>query len=299
VSDPQREYSKRLETYVAFVAAKNRVHIRIGNSKLAVVAVGLVLAWLALAKHALPFYSLLVPIGLYAALAIFHERTIRERARAETAAAFYRRGCARIEDRWAGTGQPGDHFRDDNHVYAGDLDLFGRGCLFELLSTARLPMGENCLAQWLGSPAPKPAVLERQGLVAELRDKLDLHRDLALTGEELRARLNPESLTTWAEGKPAMPPRAWRAVAALLAVATTAAAVYYSLLFIYWPLLTVLMLEIFFRQWLLRRAEAVIEELHCNAEGLVLFSEILQRFEQEPFASPRLQDRKASCRERV
>jgi hypothetical protein len=289
VSDPQVEYSKRLETYQAMVAAKNRVHIRVGNSKLAVVAAALLLAWLSLAKHALPSHSLLVPIGLYLILAIFHERTLRARSRAETAAAFYRKGLARIEDRWAGTGQRGDRFRDENHVYADDLDLFGPGCLFELLSTARLPMGENWLANWLRVPSLKPAILERQSLIAELRNKLDLHRDLAVTGEELRARLNPESLTSWAETKPLLPAGPWRTVAALLAITATAAFVFYFSAQIYWPFLAVLMLELLFRRRLLRPAKAVIEGLHCNAEGLLLFSEILQRLEREPFTSPRLQ----------
>ena len=45
-----------------------------------------------------------------------------------------------------GTGEPGDRFRDDHHVYANDLDLFGRGSLFELLSLARTRTGEETLA---------------------------------------------------------------------------------------------------------------------------------------------------------
>jgi len=289
VSDPQLEYSKRLESYQALVAAKNRVHIRVGNAKLAVVAAGLLLAWLSLARHALASYWLLAPIALYLALAIFHERTLRARARAETAAAFYRKGLARIEDRWSGTGQSGARFRDENHVYADDLDLFGPGCLFELLSTARLPMGENWLANWLRAPSPKPGILERQTLIAELRGKLDLHRDLAVTGEELRARLNPESLTTWAEAQSLLPSGLWRVVAALLAIAATAAFLFYFSTQMYWPFLGVLILELLFRRWLLRPAKAVIERLHCNAEGLLLFSEILQRLEREPFTAPRLQ----------
>ena len=142
---------------------------------------------------------MLLPVGLYVVFAIVHEQVLRARSRAETAATFYRRGIARIDDQWPGTGQTGDRFRDAQHVYADDLDLFGRGSLFELLSTARLPMGENWLAKWLLSASEKPAILERQSLVVELRDKLDLHRDLAVTGEELRARLNPESLIGWAE----------------------------------------------------------------------------------------------------
>jgi len=226
---------------------------------------------------------------LYLALALSHERILRARARAESAAAFYRRGIARIEDRWAGTGQTGDRFRSDQHVYADDLDLFGRGCLFELLSTARLPMGENQLAEWLCAPSSKPAILERQRLVAELREKLDLHRDLAVTGDEVRARLNPESLTGWAESKRVMPGGGSSGAAIVLALAAVAALVFYLATFTYWPLLGVLLAEVFFRRSLRRRAEAVVEGISCNAEGLLLFADILQRLEEEPFTSPRLQ----------
>jgi MutS domain V len=287
--DPRAVYSQRLAAYQELVSAKNRLHIRIGNFKLAVVAAGLFLAGFCLHRNSLSSYWLLLPVALYAGLAVAHEQILRQRSRAETATSFYRQGIARIEDRWAGTGQPGDRFRDEKHVYADDLDLFGRGSWFELLSTARLPMGENWLAHWLCTPSPKPAILERQGLVAELREKLDLHRDLSITGEELRIRLNPESLIGWAEGKSLMPGVAVRAMAVLLALAFVAAGVFYVKTDSALPILAVLVVEIFFRRWLHRNAEAVIEGISCNAEGLSLFADILQRFEREPFTAPRLQ----------
>jgi hypothetical protein len=289
VSDPRIEYTKRLENYQQIIAAKNRLHIQVGNSKLAVVVAGLVLAWFCLHKDALPSYWVAVPIALYLALAFLHERILRARSRAESAAAFYRRGIARVEDRWAGTGQTGERFRDPQHVYADDLDLFGRGCLFELLSTARLPMGENQLAKWLCAPSTRAAILERQGLLAELREKLDLHRDLAVIGDELRGRLNPESLTGWAETGRVMPGEAKRVAAIVLALAAVTATVFYLATLTYWPILIVLMIEVFFRRSLRRRAHVVIEGISCNAEGLLLFADILQRLEREPFASPRLQ----------
>jgi hypothetical protein len=287
--DPRAAYSQRLAAYEELASAENGVHIRIGNFKLAVVGSGLLLAWICFHRGSPSSYWLLLPVALYAALAIAHEQILRARSRAETAAGFYRKGMARIEDRWAGTGQPGDRFRDEKHVYADDLDLFGRGSLFELLSTARLPMGENWLAHWLCTPSPKPAVLERQGLVAELRDKLDLHRDLAVTGEELRARLNPESLVGWAESKPLMPGASARAAAVLLALAFVATGVFYLKTESVLALLAVLIVEIFFRHWLRRSAETVLEGISCNAEGLSLFADILQRLEREPFTSPRFQ----------
>jgi MutS domain V len=287
--DPRAAYSQRLAVYEELASAKNRLHIRIGNFKLAVIGSGVLLVWICFHRQSPSSYWLLPPVTLYAALAIAHEQILRARSRAETAAAFYRKGIARIEDRWVGTGQSGDRFRDEKLVYADDLDLFGRGSLFELLSTARLPMGENWLAHWLCTPSSKPAILERQGLVAELRDKLDLHRELAVTGEELRARLNPESLIGWAESKPLMPGSAARAAAVLLALAFVAAGIFYVKTDVALPLLAVLIIEIFFRHWLRRYAETVLEGISCNAEGLSLFAEILQRFEREPFTSLRLQ----------
>jgi hypothetical protein len=289
VSDPKAEYSSRLETYLQIAAAKNRIHIQIGNLKLAVVAVGLVVAYLAFGRHAFSSEWLWAPIAAYAILSWIHQRVIRARTRAETAAAMYQRGIARIEDRWAGTGQSGDRFRDREHVYADDLDLFGRGCLFELLSTARLPMGENQLATWLKTPGTRAAILERQKLIAELRDKLDLQHDLAVIGEEVRTRLNAESLVGWAEGKREMPGAIWHFTAVFLALALIASFAWSIAYLNYWPVLCVLVLEIIFRRVLHHRAHHVNEGVSCNAEGLVLFADVLQRLEREPFSSPRLQ----------
>jgi len=63
-------------------------------------------------------------------------------------------GIERIESRWMGKGEPGDRYRAPNHVYADDLDVFGRGSLFELLCTARTQNGEATLAEWLQAPSP-------------------------------------------------------------------------------------------------------------------------------------------------
>ena len=197
---------------------------------------------------------------------------------------MYRRGIARIEDRWAGTGQTGDRFRDPEHVYADDLDLFGRGCLFELLSTARLPMGETQLASWLKTPSTRAEILERQKIVAELRDKLDLQRDLGVMGEELRARLNPEMLVGWAEGKREMPGAVWHFAAIFLGLAFIATFAWSIAQLIYWPVLCVLGVEVIFRRALYHRAHHVNEGVSCNAEGLVLFADVLQRLERETFS---------------
>jgi len=290
VSKPSQEYSVRLERFAGAVAAMHRQHVRVGNTKIGVIVTALVMAWMSLAKEWVSPYWLAVALCVYAALALLHEHIVRARSRAETAAEFYRKGLARIEDRWAGTGQTGDRFREEPHVYADDLDLFGRGGLFELLCTARLPMGENQLAHWLRFPSAKEDILERQSLIHELRDKLDLREDLAVNGEDLRTRFNPESLVGWAESQRVLPKSPWRFVTAFLALATAVAILYYFAGGSYRIALVLLAIDAGFLRALKKRAQMVIHGVSCNAEGLLLFSQILQRLEREPFVAPWLLD---------
>jgi hypothetical protein len=289
---PSEEYRKRLDARVQTIAASERQHILLGYLKLVVIAAFIVLLWLRFARHLFSGYWLLAPVGAYLVLAVLHERVIGARTHAETAANLYRRGLARIEDRWSGTGASGDRFRESQHVYAEDLDVFGSGSLFELLSTARMPMGENRLAEWLRSASPVNTVIERQGLIAELEPKLELREDLAVTGEDLRARLNPESLTKWCESTPVLGGpiiRLIRLIAATFAVVSSSCFVYFIHTRIIWPFLAILIVEAILFRGLRQRALKVMSGVNCNSEGVVLFSQILERLERESFAAPHLQ----------
>src|SRR6185437_11859200 len=141
--------------------------------------------------HWLPALWLLAPaVGFVGAVA-YHALLRRRYSRAVRAAQFYRSGVARLEDRWAGIGNPGERFADVHHVYSADLDLFGEGGLFELLCAARTPMGEEMLAGWLLKPTAVAEVRERQTCVLDLRDRLDLRERIATLGSEREPVLHP------------------------------------------------------------------------------------------------------------
>jgi len=285
ILDPHAEYNNRIQKFERMLLRSESLHRQIGNAKLATVVFGLVLAWLSLSRHLFSAYWVLLAVGIYALLAIQHEKVLRRSANARTAVAFYRRGMARMEDRWAGTGETGERFRDSKHPYSDDLDLFGKGCLFELLSTARLPMGENTLAQWLRFPSPIPVVLVRQQLIVELRESLDLRETLALIGSELRVRLNPESLTQWTEGEATLSSRSIRILIAALSIAAVGGLIFYLTTLNYVPLLIVLIIETLIFWRLQKHAERIVSGISANADGLILFSQILKRIEEESFAS--------------
>ena len=99
---------------------------------------------------------------------------------------FYERGLARMAGRWVGQGQTGDAHLPATHLYARDLDVFGRAGLFELLSTARTAEGEEVLARWLLHAAPPDEVRARQEAVRELASLIDVRELAAIQGEVVR-----------------------------------------------------------------------------------------------------------------
>jgi hypothetical protein len=287
---PASEYAQRLDSRRAWVARQQRLHIHVGNVRLVVFLVAAWIAWAAIFKGSLSAWWLAAPLAVFIALLVFHDRVLRERELATRAVRYYDRGFARIEDRWAGNGESGDRFRDPAHPYAEDLDLFGKGSLFELLSTARTRAGEDTLAHWLLRSAPPETVLERQDAVAELRPKLDLREDLALLGEDVRASGDPKTLIAWAEAPGGVPGGARKAAAAL-SLAMLACAAYYA-----WessPISRIVLLVMLaingvfgwkFRQYVLHVAARAEKAAH----DLSLLASVLARLERERLSSPRL-----------
>ncbi len=287
--DPLAEYSENLAARLDTASKEERLHRRIGNAKLATIVIGIAIVWLAWDRARFSSYWVFAPVAIYTLLAIVHERTLRARARAEAAANFYRRGIARIEDRWTGTGESGDRFRDPKHVYADDLDIFGRGCLFELLSTARLPMGENRLAEWLRQPSSPAEIRERHGSVTELREKTRMREDIAVLGNDLRVRLNPESLIGWSESGQVLSPDPVRLAAVVLSLCIIGALLYWASTGDYLPLLIGGLLASIVNAIFRRRIKAILGDFSANADGVLLFARLLTRIEAETFTDPRLQ----------
>ena len=137
----------------------------------------------------------------------------------ESGVRHYERGLARMEDRWAGQGREGREYEPADHIYAGDLDLFGRGSLFELLCTVQTRTGEKTLASWLLSPGDPAEIRERQAAAKDLRERLDLREDLARLGGSIAAGVRPEELAQWGVAPSELTP-AIRILARLLTAAS-------------------------------------------------------------------------------
>jgi len=287
--DPAGEYARRLAERQRRAAALAQAERRIGTWRLVVFAAGAVLAWLAFGIDAVSGLWLLAPLLAFAGLVVAHAGVIPARRRADRAVQYYERGCARLDDRWAGGGATGDRFADAAHPYSGDLDLFGRGSLFELLCTARTRAGEDTLAAWLCGAAAPAEIRARQAAVAELRTQLDLREDVAQLGTEVGAGLHPEALIAWASAPPLLGAPMLR-VASAVVVGLSAAGLLAWLADWSGPtlLLAGLLGEALLALPVRRRVQAVMRAVELPGRDLGVLAELLACIERQSFTAPRL-----------
>ncbi len=285
---PEEEYRRRLAAREAKAARFERIHERIATTRLWTAAVVVAGAWLAFYAHAVSAWWLGIPIAVFVGLVAGHLRVRKALKRARRAAAVYAEGLARIGDRWAGRGATGARFEDVHHIYSADLDLFGRGGLFELLSRARTRMGEDALAGWLLAPSAVAEVRARQPAVAELRSALELREDLAVLGEEPEVGVHPEPLLEWAEA-PNRLTGAWLGwLPAALVAAAAAGAVVWGTLGTATPFLAVLLLEAAVTYRLREPLAATLNAAEHAFADLELLAAVLARLEREHFEAPAL-----------
>jgi MutS domain V len=286
---PSEEYRKRQQAREVRVAQLQNQHLRFGNIRLLIVVLTLIAAWFSLHRELYSPWWLLSSLAVFLIVAILHANLLRRHICAKRAVTFYRNGLARIEDRWIGTGQTGARIDTHSSLYATDLDLFGPGSLFELLSLARTRMGEDTVASWLLSPSSIPQLTQRHAAIADLRSRLDLREDVAILGEDLKVGIHPEALTQWAES-PNLLTRPWlRWLSLLLMLAAIATAIVWAELGTKTPFFAILIVETIITVSLRRQTTAILHSTEGALEDLQLLSSLLARLEQEQFEAPRLQ----------
>jgi MutS domain V len=287
-SNPESEYRRRLALLNIERARLEKRHGTLGYIKLAILVSGVITAIWILAAHIDWIYVVLIPAILFVIAAIVHERVERASRRCSRIIAFYERGLARLGEQWAGTGETGERFADNAHPYSRDLDLFGPGSLFELLSTARTRAGQQILASWLLAPAAADEVRQRHAAVIELRDRLDLREELSVLGEHVRSGVNPEGLAAWGDKNPLFENALLRVILFSLTLLWVAgAAVWgiwgYKSVFLIMSLVNVAV-AYSFRE----KTAAAVPAIEEAAKDLKLLSAVLDRLEREKFSAPKL-----------
>jgi len=293
-TDPASTYADGLADAKIDEATWTRRSRLASNMRLFCFMIFLIVAWLAFGTRTLAGSWVSLPALAFVALVIAHDRILRREERAIRIRRFFEDGIARLENRWAGLGNPGDSYRDPNHPYAEDLDLFGAGSLFELLATTRTTPGSDRLAGWLLEPADAATIRRRQAAVSELRPRLDLRLRMALAGDEASSALQQEALEAWAAAPAAPLPRS----IFYLAIGATSLSLLGVALWIFstsgpGPLVTALALQSALALTLRKRVSPVLAAAEIPVQSLARTASLLSCIESENFESALLAELRA------
>ncbi len=270
-------------------------YLRLGTALGAIFLTGAIV-WSPLPQQA--WFGVAGLVVSFIALVVIHARVINAKEHATSALHFYARGLDRLDGKWVEFPSTGESFETPNHPYSGDLDIFGRASLFQLLDATETRFGALRLALWLRGEHDgtfPTSVRSRQDAVKDLAPRLHFRESLYAAGALLGAeKPDPEPFLKWASGEVTFAPGIFLPVLARLLPICTIASIALSSRLPHWTWVGFVALQLIvaapFRAKVLEIAGSVSSREH----GFVRYGDMLELIENEPFESALLKGAKAS-----
>ncbi len=112
------------------------------------------------------------------------------------------KGLQRLAWEWDSFPEKGDLYSGPDHPYSMDLNIFGRGSLFQHINATVTYGGEQALASLLSGQTDFASVSERQESTKELSVKLHWRQRFQATGMgDESEKVNPAGLLAWAKDR--------------------------------------------------------------------------------------------------
>ncbi|MCP4506421.1 MAG: hypothetical protein GY826_08500, partial [Fuerstiella sp.] len=245
---------------------------------------------LCVGDRSVSFWWLLLPATAFAAVLRFHQPVVRELKRESAAEQFYTRCLARMDGNWRTFPVDGVEFIDPEHPWAGALDVFGHGSLFQKLNECRTLPGRRKLAAWLTTVASADVVAERQEQSESLRNEVSLRERLAVIDDTVDWKAAETALSGWLSE-----PATLFSAFAIWGTRLLGLASGVVLILVFGSGLTgsaillMLLLQAPFIFVNRQRIRAVMDRVDSVDLALHQLSEVAQQFETFPFIEPSLQ----------
>jgi hypothetical protein len=288
----------------AMAALDARASVIATSRAVAFVAILALIAAIAFAHlPSIAWVGLVALVVTFGALVVVHARVYQQKEKAHAAVRFHERALARMAGKWRTFPAMGERWQVATHPYAGDLDVFGRSSLFQLVDVTSTRYGEEVLAKLLsGDESAGPTtedivenIKKRQAAVRDLAPRLVLREELAALGTLLDEdkKPDPRPFVMWAGQSQAADTKlapSLKLVAAIVPLLTIGSAVaggmgiIHRLLFLAPFVVSVIILGA-----LRPRLQPVLEAASSKESALSRYSGMLALLENEKLEAPLLQ----------
>lgn len=195
------KYENRRKRYGRLLQKQKNADRKISNLRLVTFAAGAftaVSAYIARSYMALAG-ALAASAIMFIYLVIYQEKLINRIKYTTLLQDINNTSLERLNGKWNTFADTGEDFIEDDHDYSGDLDIFGRGSLFQWINAARTFAGRKILRDLLsGVIGSSIEIRERQAAIDELAAMLNWRQRFSAEGMMASEKLhNPDELIAW------------------------------------------------------------------------------------------------------
>lgn len=194
---PRDIYAKRLGQVAVRSRDLRRSERTFSRLRVVLFLIAVCLAAICIGDSTFSWLWLLLPASIFGSLLPFHTKCIRRLRRCESVQKFYTGCMERLNGAWKSRPQSGARFSDVAHPWAVDLDIFGPGSLFQLVTECRTGPGQKRLADWMSQTPSLAQITERQTRAESLRQELDLREAMAVIPDEVDWSRAEQLLRDW------------------------------------------------------------------------------------------------------
>ncbi len=207
--EPREAYEKRLEEVTAQIGDLSRRDLLFVRIRTGIFLAALLLGILCIGESDhISWLWMFVPTVLFLSLLPFHQACLRKLSTAQAIRKFHESRLSRLERRFGTEVADGAEFSDELHPWTQDLDVFGRGSLFQMLNECRTLPGRRHLAGWMSRICDGETIRVRQARAQGLRNELKLREALACIPDSANWQTAEVLLKNWVQ-EPSQPMSLW------------------------------------------------------------------------------------------
>lgn len=196
-----KEYKKRKKKYNLLLKKQEKYIDNLNNLRFVTFVLGFIILirMYILKRHFMFNFIVLVVVILLFYLTYLYKKVERKKNYLSVLYEVNKTSIKRLEGEWKTFQDMGEDFIDKNHNYSYDLDVFGKGSLFQWINTAHTHIGRQKLKKILTEkPQNKQNIYDRQSAVIELGQKIYFRQRLEAEGKVIcNNKQDPKELFLW------------------------------------------------------------------------------------------------------
>lgn len=206
-------YSNKLKSYESLIKEQEKSIITIAYLRLATLIIGISVVFYTfrIKSYVVSLGVFILSLIIFIYLIIKHDKEINKKNYSVAMKTVNERALKRLTGEWKEFQEDGSEFRDATHSYSEDLDIFGKGSLFQWINSTRTFIGKESLKNRLIKPLKTASNITRtQQALQELAANLEWRQLFEAEGLVVSDNCNdPKELYEWAKDRNELYSKLW------------------------------------------------------------------------------------------